>query len=63
VRLAESRGERLGIGFQQRGYTTRVAVPFDAQLADGLETTYQICAEACPTGALAIRKKLPEERS
>jgi predicted molibdopterin-dependent oxidoreductase YjgC len=62
VRLAESRGERLGIGFQQRGYSTRVAVPFDAQLADGLEETYRLCAEACPTGALAIREKLPEEK-
>lgn len=56
VRIAESRGERIGVGFSQRGFGTRVAVPFDRPLAQGLTTTLRLCAEACPTGALAFRR-------
>ncbi len=57
VRIAEARGEKLGIGFASRGFFTRVAVPFGGSLAEGLTETVRLCAEACPTGALAFRKR------
>ena len=56
VRIAESRGERLGVGFSRRGFGTHVAVPFGAPLKEGLTTTLRLCAESCPTGALALRQ-------
>ncbi len=47
--------EELGLAFIGRGFTVRVAAPFDGALADALRATAQACAEACPTGALAKR--------
>jgi len=32
-----------------------VGVPFGAPLADGLRHAARRCAEACPTGAIALR--------
>ncbi len=54
VRIAESRGEELGVGFRQRGMETQVAAPFGHALGDGLTQTMQECIEACPTGALTL---------
>jgi len=61
VRIAESRGEELGVGFSRRGFGTHVAVPFGGPLSKGLTTTLRLCAEACPTGALAFRKRARTE--
>ncbi len=55
VRIAEAHGEKLGIGFRQRGFGTHLAVPFEGKLSKGLEKTLRLCAEACPTGALGLR--------
>jgi ferredoxin len=54
VRIASR--EELGLAFVGRGFTVRVAVPFEATLADALRETALACAEACPTGALAKRR-------
>jgi len=59
VRIAAKRGERLGMGFSRRGFVTRVAVPFEAPLREGLAATLRECAEACPTAALALRRRAP----
>jgi ferredoxin len=55
VRITEQAKERLGLTFVGRGFDVRVAVPFDATLAEGLIETARQCVEACPTGALAFR--------
>lgn len=55
VRIAAAAGERLGVAIVGRGFRVRMAVPFDASLSEGLTRVARQCAEACPTGALALR--------
>ena len=38
-----------------RGFNVAVAVPFGRPLSEGLRKAARRCAEACPSGALAIR--------
>ncbi len=55
VRIAAEAGEELGLAIVGRGFEVSVAVPFEAPLADGLRHAARRCAEACPTGAIALR--------
>jgi formate dehydrogenase major subunit len=55
VRIAAAAGEELGLTMVGRGFDVRVAVPFDKPLSEGLLKTAARCAQACPTGALALR--------
>ncbi len=55
VRIAAAAGESLGLAMIGRGFDLTVAVPFGKPLSEGLRLTAQSCAEACPTGALALR--------
>jgi formate dehydrogenase major subunit len=55
VRIAEETGEPLGVSITGRGFDVSVAVPFDSPLSDGLRHAARRCAEACPTGAIALR--------
>ncbi len=55
VRIAAEAGEELGVSIVGRGFDVTVAVPFDATMADGLRLAARRCAEACPTGAIALR--------
>ncbi len=55
VRIAAEAGEELGVSITGRGFDVSVAVPFDARLVDGLRHAARRCAEACPTGAIALR--------
>ncbi|MFH1417318.1 MAG: 2Fe-2S iron-sulfur cluster-binding protein, partial [Planctomycetota bacterium] len=55
VQIAEQHGEELGLTFVGRGFDVRVAVPFDEPLAKALKRAARQCAEACPSGALALR--------
>jgi ferredoxin len=55
VQIAEREAETLGLSFVGRGFTVRMAVPFDEPLAAGLERVARECAQACPTGALTLR--------
>ena len=55
VRIAAAAGETLGLAMIGRGFDVAVAVPFGKPLAEGLRRAAQRCAEACPTGALALR--------
>jgi len=55
VRIAEAARETFGLTFIGRGFKVRTAVPFDEPVAAGLREVARQCAEACPTGALALR--------
>lgn len=55
IEIASASKEKLGLTFIGRGFDVRVAVPFDASLAEGLQTAAAQCVQACPTGALAFR--------
>ncbi len=55
VRIAADANEEIGVAIVGRGFTVRMAVPFDAPLADALRRVARRCAEACPTGAIALR--------
>jgi ferredoxin len=56
VRIAAAAGEELGLTMIGRGFDVAVAVPFGKTLAEGLRATARRCAEACPTGALSLRR-------
>ena len=55
VRIAEDAGEPLGVSIIGRGFDVTVAVPFGQPLSDGLREAARQSAEACPSGALALR--------
>ena len=55
VRIAAAAGEPLGLAMNGRGFDVTVAVPFGRPLSEGLRHAAERCAEACPTGALALR--------
>jgi NADPH-dependent glutamate synthase beta subunit-like oxidoreductase len=57
VQIAEDAREHLGLAFVGRGFTVRVATPFNETLATGLCEVAAACVEACPTGALARREE------
>lgn len=56
VRLAEQRGEPLGLAFTGRGRQTRLAVPFGKSLAAAIVRDAVDYARLCPTGALAEKR-------
>jgi formate dehydrogenase major subunit len=55
VRIAAAAGEPLGLAMIGRGFDVTVAVPFGKPLSEGLRDAARRCAEACPSGALALR--------
>jgi NADPH-dependent glutamate synthase beta subunit-like oxidoreductase len=57
VRITEEQLEKLGMSFTRRGFVTEVRAALGALLAQGLTRTARRCAEACPTGALALKRK------
>jgi ferredoxin len=54
VRIIKRAGIEPGIAFTGRGYSTKVAVPFNESLEAGLKEAAKECVEVCPTGALAF---------
>jgi ferredoxin len=57
IQIAAASGEKLGLTFVGRGFDVRVATPFDASIAQGLQVAAAQCAAACPTGALAFKDR------
>jgi len=57
VRIAAAAQEELGVSIIGRGFDVAMAVPFDEPLSEGLRQVARRCAEACPTGALALRSE------
>jgi formate dehydrogenase major subunit len=56
VRIAAAANETLGVALVGRGFQVAMGVPFDQPLSDGLREVAERCAEACPTGALELRR-------
>ncbi|MFH1613806.1 MAG: FAD-dependent oxidoreductase [Planctomycetota bacterium] len=56
IQITENAAEQLGLTFVARGFDVKVAVPFGASIAQGLQKTAAKCAEACPTAALAFKR-------
>jgi len=57
VQIAGKAREPLGLTYIGRGFDIRIAAPFDRPLDEALRHTARQCAEACPTGALALRSE------
>ncbi|MEW6358980.1 MAG: FAD-dependent oxidoreductase [Planctomycetota bacterium] len=57
ILIAEEFQEPLGLTHIGRGFRVRVGVPFGETLKAGLTKAAQACVAACPTGALARRRK------
>jgi len=55
IEIAVKHGEKTGFTNIGRGFTVKVAVPFNQQLNEALIVAAKECAEACPTGAIALR--------
>ena len=55
VRIAAAAGEALGLTAIGRGFDVAVAAPFGRPMSEALQKVALRCAEACPTGALALR--------
>jgi NADPH-dependent 2,4-dienoyl-CoA reductase/sulfur reductase-like enzyme/ferredoxin len=63
VQIAEKAREPLGLTFIGRGFSLKVSVPFDRALSEALGKVAEECAEACPTGALVLRRSKPRPPS
>jgi NADH dehydrogenase/NADH:ubiquinone oxidoreductase subunit G len=57
IQIAAAAGESLGLTFVGRGFNVRVAVPLDHGLDEALRHAAAQCVSACPTAALAFKKK------
>jgi len=55
VEIAQKNNELTGVTFIGRGFDVEMAVPFNQNINQALTQTAQKCAEACPTGALALK--------
>ena len=55
VKLAEQALEPLGLAFVGRGFTVRVAAPFNESIEAGLQKAAADCIRHCPTGALSMK--------
>jgi ferredoxin len=47
--------EATGLTYVGRGFDVRIGIPFGNSLHEALTHTAKKCAEACPTGALALK--------
>jgi len=56
VRITSEHKEKLGLTFIGKGFDVEVAVPFDNETVNALEKTAILCADKCPTGALALKE-------
>jgi len=57
LRVAAAAGEPVGLALVGRGFGVKVRGSLDAPIAHVLRTAGRRCAEACPTGALSLRRQ------
>ncbi|TSA36283.1 MAG: hypothetical protein D4R64_08035 [Porphyromonadaceae bacterium] len=55
VRIAAKHQEEYGLTFIGRGFDVVIGVPFSESIREGLTHTAEEAANACPTGALAMK--------
>ena len=55
LEAARLEGEDWGLNFAGRGFVTRVVVPLNEPLSEGLKKAAHRCAEVCPTAAFHLR--------
>ncbi len=56
VRLSEKHSEKIGFTFIGRGFDVEIGAPFNEELRGALTVSAMEAAEACPTGALALKE-------
>lgn len=56
VKITSIHKEELGLTYIGKGFDVEVSVPFDGSQINALEKTARLCAEKCPTGALALKE-------
>ncbi|WP_372751382.1 2Fe-2S iron-sulfur cluster-binding protein [Labilibaculum sp.] len=56
IEIAEKYKEQTGLTNIGRGFTVKVAVPFNQEIDKALRVAAKDCAEACPTGAISLKK-------
>lgn len=47
--------ELTGLSYVGRGFDVRIRVPYNETIREALTHTAELCAESCPTGALALK--------
>lgn len=57
IDISAAQGERYGLAFEGRGFDVLVNVPLGALFHEGLSHAAEMCAEACPTGALSLKDR------
>jgi NADPH-dependent glutamate synthase beta subunit-like oxidoreductase len=55
IEIATKHKEQIGLTYIGRGFDVRVQIPFGKELSEALTRTAQECANACPTGAIALK--------
>jgi len=53
VRICAKFAEKKGMTFTGRSYNTKVTLPFNAKLTEGMGKAIEECIKKCPTGALS----------
>ncbi len=56
VRITARHKEELGLTYIGKGFDVEISAPFNDYQKNALENTAILCAEKCPTSALAIKK-------
>lgn len=56
VRISEMKGLRFGRAFLDRGFNLRVGIPLNDSYDQSSAEVLKLCAQLCPTGALAWRE-------
>jgi ferredoxin len=57
VAISTSQGEKFGLAFEGRGFDVVIKSPAGADFSESLTHTAVMCANSCPTGALALRDR------
>jgi NADPH-dependent glutamate synthase beta subunit-like oxidoreductase len=56
VRITAQHKEELGLTYIGKGFDVEISAPFNDEQKNALEKTAILCAEKCPTSALALNK-------
>jgi NADPH-dependent glutamate synthase beta subunit-like oxidoreductase len=57
IQITARAGEKIGLAFTGRGFSVRVAIPFERSIVEAIKQTNTTieCVKACPTGALSFK--------